>query len=125
MTITFANYGFAVENGEYYLGVFIDPEDRIEERDETDNQRTTGQSYFIGDGGSGSLAADAFEPDSNSAEPTALPTYSPQYHTLHLAGEEDWFSRVEFTAVTPGTYFVKVIGFADEVGEYSIERYSW
>jgi hypothetical protein len=82
-----------VPEGEFYFGVFVDPDDRIEEGDETDNDGTAGP-YFFGGGGTADLDPDPYEYDDEPANAfplnyiTDLPT--DQFRNFHYQGDVDY-----------------------------------
>jgi hypothetical protein len=79
-----------IPEGDLYLGVFVDPDDREAERDELNNDATVGP-FLFGGGGTAALEPDAFEPDNNAGMARELVNFAPQYHTFDVLGDEDWF----------------------------------
>ncbi|MCK4516471.1 MAG: hypothetical protein KAU31_14515 [Spirochaetaceae bacterium] len=83
-----------VPASDYYIGVMVDPDNQIEEREETDNEGITPDRWLFGGGGSVDLAADNNEPDNNSTEAKPLAVEAPEYHTFHVENDDDWFTFV-------------------------------
>jgi len=89
-----ASSGGFVPEGQFYIGVFIDPNNDFEERDEFNNENTTGQSFLFG--GGGEIPADQYEPDGPYAElevifPVSPPYYVAYYRNFHTVDDNDFF----------------------------------
>lgn len=88
--------------GDYYIGVIVDHYNEIDESDDRDNTYELNDMLYVGgDGGSGGIAPDEWEPDNGTAEyqwvgTAGLPW---QYHNFHEGTDEDWFF-VDFSGGT-------------------------
>ena len=80
--------GLFIPEGDLYLGVFMDPEDKETERDEQNNDSTVGP-FLFGGGGSATVAPDEYEDD--GLPPGAdLGWDDFQQRTFHTEGDVDW-----------------------------------
>lgn len=80
-------------NGQFHFGVFVDPDDRIDEGDETDNDGAYGP-YDFGGGGTADLTQDNFEVDDDTGSAFYLDYVNDlpatQNRNFHYQGDVDY-----------------------------------
>ena len=98
-----------VPAGDYYIGVMVDPDDQIKEREETDNEATTPDRWLFGGGGSaGTVPEDTYEGSGGDSPypgtTNELLWNSSQNHTFHDPSDEDWM----FISVSAASTWVTI-----------------
>lgn len=110
-------------DGQYWLEVVVDPSNQIQESDETNNTTRIQINLQRPAGGSGPIAADAFE--ANNTFETASILAPPEDHTyaglsIHQAGDDDYF---RITASSTGE-LAFTLQFLNSGGDIDLEIYN-
>ncbi len=109
-----------VPDGKYWLEVIADPDNRIQESDETDN---TARIMIDLNATSTPLAADRFEPNDSFAAAKSLGTLGRRIETglsVHKANNDDYY---KFTAASTATAVVD-LGFDASKGDLDLYVYN-